>query len=99
MLKFHLTFLRQRKLRLARSYYEKNGYKVEEIPNSIVWDLLCVSGSGVCYVQIFTTVERMKVIDVHLKMLPHRSHVEVVRYSDPLQISEVPANRVVYPCG
>lgn len=97
MSRLHPSFLHQRKLQLARSYYEKNGYKVEEIPNNAVWDLFCSSGSGNCYVQVFTTVDRMKLIDAHLKILPHRAHAEVVRYGDLFQMSEVPANRVVYP--
>jgi hypothetical protein len=94
-----LLFLHQKKLRKAKAYYEKSGYKVEEIPNNTVWDLFCVSGSGDCYVQIFTTVERMKLIDRHLKMLPHRSHVEVVRYTNVFFPDNTPSNRVVYPSG
>ncbi len=90
-------FLHQKKLLKARSFYEKSGYKVEEIPNHPVWDLFCVSGSGDCYVQIFTTVERMKLIDALLKTLPHRAHVEVVRYSQAFFTNDIPSNRVVYP--
>lgn len=85
---------RQKVLDKARSFYEREGYRIRFCEDHSIFDLIGKGPFGDVYVQIFTEKARMDRIDS--VYFPKNAHPEVVKMY-PNQKDDIPANLIIFP--